>query len=94
MCPEPVLNGCLPTPPHGVCAWDVSPALLAALQDGDWETEACQQSPGPPPSQGVGLTPHTDLGPQAPAGKTLFLQGEPLGVRQPLARRGSWAPLD
>lgn len=93
MCPEPALDGCLPAPPHGVCAWGVSPALPAARQDGDWETEAGQQSPGPHPAQGVN-TPRTDPGPQALAGKTLFPQGEPLGVRQPLARSGSWAPLD
>lgn len=56
MCPEPALNGCLPTPPHGVRAWGVSPAHPAARQDGDWETEADQQSPGPHPAQGVELT--------------------------------------
>lgn len=56
MCPEPALDGCLPAPPHGVCAWGVSLALPAARQDGGWETEAGQQSPSPPPAQGVELT--------------------------------------
>lgn len=106
MCPEPVLNGCLPAPPQCVCLggksiWVAGTAGAhrgarpqpSQLQTGQsaggrkWVSRVLALAL-PPGSQVEHFSAKTQ-GPQTPAGKSLFLQGEPLAVRQPLNRKGS-----